>query len=726
MRPSSNTTLCRASALLLGLTALQATVQAQASPTARPGIETLRRSSGTGMKDGSPLSTASGFTAATSQQEVHFVEATGAVLAAGANYKAMFSAEGMVFVPFFGSDAPRNYPVHFRLTGATVGQHSLQLIAPMVSLSGGHVPLQPQVSRNGNRVSIHHGPITEQFELQLDSMEQLFHIKSLPTLPAGDDLVLELSVSTELAADEGANGLVFSNEIGWVEYTSAVVFDATGHIVSAPTTLEGGGISIRVPAGFLSQAVFPITVDPVLAAFTLQEAKHVNQTPDVAYDETNDVYCVVWDHIFSKTDQDVWSALVDSEGNEITGSRLPIEIFPFVRRTYSDSTKNPSRVANNNHADEFLVVFSSIPSPIKDPETGEYHFFGWPISYVDAFGYAVHENRNLHECRTRRADNTGASWPGASILEQNSDGGFDVGGDSHVPLISADETVYLIAIELSNVNTNHDFGIGFYFLDTKDKPGPGLDTWPSSFYLDLSVGQNPVDHGSIDVSNCNGPDLGQRAWNIVWSEEYAQNDHDIWGVQVSSSGNFLTVPFPIDNSPLDERSPSVSSPLHQLTSNGVHPYMVTYQRDNSQVGQGTDIMGRVMQWGTPMTPPTNLTQLEGGLHLNKSQFRPAVDTDGTSFLVAYTELFANGTWDLDIRASSFDFLGNALVPRGSADMRMTLAIETSMEWQPRVTSVQSGTDGLPANPHRFMAVWQDLDLQAGGSEIEGSVLDLGQ
>ncbi len=93
----------------------------------------------------------------------------------------------MVFVPFFGSDAPRSYPLHLQLERADVGCHNLPLAASLVT-------------RTGNQVALHHGPMTELYELELDSMEQLFHIKSLP---AEGDLVLQLSVSTELMADEG-------------------------------------------------------------------------------------------------------------------------------------------------------------------------------------------------------------------------------------------------------------------------------------------------------------------------------------------------------------------------------------------------------------------------------------------------------------------------------------------------------------------------------------------
>jgi len=324
--------------------------------------------------------------------------------------------------------------------------------------------------------------------------------------------------------------------------------------------------------------------------------------------------------------------------------------------------------------------------------------------------------------RTRRADNTGSSWPGASeITDYSNSWDFDVGGDAVVPMLSDEATTYCIVVGAEDPLC--------VMLDTREQPSPsqGFIHWPSTEEVSIErPSGNPIDHHSIRISNCNGPDLGQRAWSIVWSEEYTQDDHDIWGAQVSWDGQVVTPAFPIDTSPADERHPSVSSPLHQLTPAGAHPYMVTYQRDNSQAGQGTDIMGRVMAWGTPMTLPTNLTQLEGGIHLHKPQLTPDVDTDGTSFLVAYTEIFAEGSWDLDTWASGFDLVGNVIAPTGLADLRMSLGYTPSMEWRPRVTSVQSGTDGLPANPHRFMAVWQNLDFQAGGSGVEGALLDLGQ
>jgi hypothetical protein len=47
--------------------------------------------------------------------------ADGRIWVRGATYKASFGPDGFVYVPDFGSAAPRNYPVHFVLRAARVG-----------------------------------------------------------------------------------------------------------------------------------------------------------------------------------------------------------------------------------------------------------------------------------------------------------------------------------------------------------------------------------------------------------------------------------------------------------------------------------------------------------------------------------------------------------------------------------------------------------------------------
>ena len=51
----------------------------------------------------------------------------GLVWAIGNTWKASFGAEGFTYVPYFGSAAPRNFPVRFQLQAVQVGGEALPL-----------------------------------------------------------------------------------------------------------------------------------------------------------------------------------------------------------------------------------------------------------------------------------------------------------------------------------------------------------------------------------------------------------------------------------------------------------------------------------------------------------------------------------------------------------------------------------------------------------------------
>src|SRR5688500_17953336 len=87
------------------------------------------------------------------------VEADGSIWARGATYKARFGPGGATYFPFFGSNAPRNFPVEPSLASA--------------SIDGAELPLAPArgAVRVGQRITITRGPIDEVYELALDQVE---------------------------------------------------------------------------------------------------------------------------------------------------------------------------------------------------------------------------------------------------------------------------------------------------------------------------------------------------------------------------------------------------------------------------------------------------------------------------------------------------------------------------------------------------------------------------
>jgi len=79
----------------------------------------------------------------------------------GRNYKARIDAGGLTFIPFLGSEAPRDHPVVFRLQSASMGGDALPL----------HFDLEP--IRDEQRVYVDHGSIVEIFDCSLDAVEHI-------------------------------------------------------------------------------------------------------------------------------------------------------------------------------------------------------------------------------------------------------------------------------------------------------------------------------------------------------------------------------------------------------------------------------------------------------------------------------------------------------------------------------------------------------------------------
>ncbi|MEZ5963161.1 MAG: hypothetical protein R3F56_04865 [Planctomycetota bacterium] len=254
----------------------------------------------------------------------------GRIWARGATYKASFGEEGFVYVPAFGSRAPRNFPVHFELRSVRAGGHDV----PFATAA------QPR--REGTRVTLDRGAVREVYDLQAGAIEQTFVVEAGP-----GDVEVELAVDTELVGQPGADGGVqFAHELGRVRYGTAYLVSPTR---KAPITTVLGArtLTLRVPAGL--RGTGPVVIDPILTTETVA-GTGVNDcsNPDVAYDASTDRYAVTWEYAFSATDTDVYVELRNGDGSAVPGSQAAIDLSTYRHQR--------PRIANLATFDRFLVV----------------------------------------------------------------------------------------------------------------------------------------------------------------------------------------------------------------------------------------------------------------------------------------------------------------------------------------------------------------------------------
>lgn len=227
---------------------------------------------------------------------LHFDEVAGAFWVRGRTYKASASSDGFSYIPFLGSKAPKNYPVHLRLES--------------VERSGTAFELAPEatVRRVNNRMILDRGDVEVRYDLDLEQVEQSFAF----TAPGGSgDVTLRIAVESELVGGFGGSSLRFSNELGAVNYGEAIVLDSAGRTASVASRWDGESISLTVPAAFVDSAQGAIVVDPILSTQVIDGFSDDLQNPDLAYDAVSGSYLTVYEEVFSMTDYDIFSIFVD-------------------------------------------------------------------------------------------------------------------------------------------------------------------------------------------------------------------------------------------------------------------------------------------------------------------------------------------------------------------------------------------------------------------------------
>ncbi|MBK7643126.1 MAG: hypothetical protein IPJ19_08745 [Planctomycetes bacterium] len=261
----------------------------------------------------------------------------------GRAYKAEFRADSATYIPFCGSQAPQNHPLAFRIESLTAGNEAIAFASDAVA------GLEAQTVRYSR------GGVTEVYELGLDSVEQKFVFDSIP---ASGDLVVRLSVQTQMSASLENGAIRFTSADGSVSYGAATVLDSNGASAPVETKFDGGTIELRVSASFLETAVLPITIDPVILTFgvTWTTEPVDSFAPAVAWDETNLRLCVAYEEVFSATDHDVVGSFVAADGSFIQAG--------YLDALLGDYWANPD-VANNNQSSNFYLV-----AQVGDPSGG--------------------------------------------------------------------------------------------------------------------------------------------------------------------------------------------------------------------------------------------------------------------------------------------------------------------------------------------------------------------
>ncbi len=501
---------------------------------------------------------------------LHAEDADGTRRVRGSNYMARFGAEGASYTPFLGSDAPRTWPVGFALASVLVGDEALAY------------ERSTPVLRAGEAMRYDRGGVTERYEIRADSIEQVF---VLDELPARDEVVLRIAVTTDLMAFETDAGIEFANERGGVRYGRATALDASGASIAAPTTLIGDEIEIRVPASFVATARLPLTIDPIISTWTIVSSggqplgsyDHERlDTLDCVYDATHGRWLIVW--------LDTWVAE--------SGSRMGHLVWRLVGTlngqtiasgfTSTHRARSP-RCANNNASNQFLL--------------------GWLLN-------GTIEAQTISAASGAQSAVVTVASSATTFAEK-----LSVCGDPY----PSGPSYFLVGWMDRNTEFFHYRMLnGTTFVGTEQSIAPPTPPVPS-----------PTPELAISRSKRG------TSWNAVWTD-----DQDVWGTRISWNGAALP---PARLAYLDGYSPRMTV-SHAL--GGTDRWAFAFSKRAFTVPDPDDDVVAVLVDGLTWVDAENvgwLVELAGNPYPRGGQTCPSIDTDGRSFAITYTdERGANG------------------------------------------------------------------------------------
>lgn len=175
--------------------------------------------------------------------------------AAGADWKASFH-DGLTFYPLPArADAPLR-PWRWRTVAITAG--------------GAPLPLDPGAPKVVGQFRCEYdlGDVVEAYDVRAEGLEQTFVLER----PVGGDLIITGAIDSDLraSATEGHGDIAFTAADGTaMRYGAAFAVDAGGRRLPLTTVAHADRIRLQVPGEWLRHAEWPVVVDPLLGAITL-------------------------------------------------------------------------------------------------------------------------------------------------------------------------------------------------------------------------------------------------------------------------------------------------------------------------------------------------------------------------------------------------------------------------------------------------------------------------
>ncbi len=416
----------------------------------------------------------------------------GDLWARGRHWKMRFDGRQAVYYPLLGPRQTEHHPVTLSPIHVSVGGWSIPFLS------------RAEPRRNGDAITIDRSSFVETYELEPESLEQLF---VFPEIPMGGDLVLRIRTDSDLERAEDDAGLELRSDLGGMRYSRAVAIDAAGERESATTRFLGDIIEIRVDAAFLARARAPLVIDPVVSRFSVDSSAYTERLPDVAYDASTDRWLVVYERV-DGGDVDVAYRLVSDSGSVFASGYINLD----------SANWNRPKCANHNTFDTFYTVANVVKSG------------GWLIR-----GRVMSAWEGLPGNTYTVSD----GGPGEYCINP------DIGGDSSANWYGT----YCVVFE--RLKSSGDSDVNFRMV-----VGTGAPVGTYSYGLAGSI--YPEVMPSISKSN------DARQWAVAFDRNDGSLDR-VHAGRINWDGNIAGYPYSVLNTTGDNAGPQVSSLLNGST-----------------------------------------------------------------------------------------------------------------------------------------------------------------
>jgi hypothetical protein len=517
--------------------------------------------------------------------------ADGPLWAIGHTWKGSFDDRSFTYVPFFGSEAPQNFPLRLELTQASVGGEPLAVL-----------PGQPKQS--GTRIETPRGGLTEVFDLQLRQVEQSFVFETLPSRGA---ITVEVRMESELTCLGTEGGLRFGNAHGQIDYTKAVAKDANGRSLPLEIVWTGTAARIEISAAFVEDAALPLVLDPLLVTVSSVASgqTQLQRNPDVASLQyaTGTQSLVVWGRDWSVTDRDCFGQFFDG-GLTPIGSTIQIDFTSLSWVTASVAS---------NHFDAIYLVAAQVDRGYVGNERGD-EVVGRAVDSTGVgseFGIATvpPQGPNPSTYGWRDVHVGGDPYPGPGVF-------CVVFRDCYVPFVP----VAAPGTQVRLVDA---------VWQTSASPVTGAIPWLTGGFPSVH------DTRAIGIGKSCGQTTATPAnsnWMVTWVQkdflESLCSARIRWDGVVGPGRAIVSVP-----NPQRLQSPAASSPA-DISGNR---YWLVSCLFSAQSGSERDVFCTIMDANDNALLTAALGYLEDPITAVNDQFAPSVDSDGVRFVVGYTE-----------------------------------------------------------------------------------------